>query len=410
MPPGLRNKKVRQPHLDGLRGAAACAVFFGHLLIALLPSMVTLVPNDIHTQFDLALGASPLGFLWNGNGAVCVFFVLSGYVLTSLAQRSGLSIFAQMVRRYLRLGLPMLIAALLPLALMTMGLMQNSAAAVAVTHSGWLGDWYHFQPSLAGAFKEMVYGAFATGQSAYNPILWTMRPELVGSLCIFFITAMTPNRYYRLACYAFFVFWSPADYYPLFAAGAVLFDFENEIGALLPRLMSGLLLLAGLYICSMPSGEVAPWHHWMPRFPAENSFHWHEIGAFLVVLGVQHSSVARAIFSSSLGQHLGRVSFTLYLIHLPIICSLTAWLVVRLAGANYHTVLFVAGGSTIIVVFGLSWILSKVVDQIPTEISRRVGSAINSFDLGSRNLIFAFDRSRAATGDTLGVNVAASGK
>jgi hypothetical protein len=41
----------------------ACAVFFAHLLVLLFPSIVTLVPSDGHTRFDLAPGVSPLGFL-----------------------------------------------------------------------------------------------------------------------------------------------------------------------------------------------------------------------------------------------------------------------------------------------------------------------------------------------------------
>jgi hypothetical protein len=41
----------------------ACAVFFAHLLVLLFPSIVTLVPSDGHTRFDVAPGVSPLGFL-----------------------------------------------------------------------------------------------------------------------------------------------------------------------------------------------------------------------------------------------------------------------------------------------------------------------------------------------------------
>src|SRR2546430_4455826 len=78
----------RKPYLDGLRGCAACVVLFGHLAIAL---------------------NSPLVRIFNGNAAVCVFFVLSGYVLTDLSQRSALTFPAQALRRYIRLVGPILI-------------------------------------------------------------------------------------------------------------------------------------------------------------------------------------------------------------------------------------------------------------------------------------------------------------
>src|ERR1700726_1622243 len=44
-----------------------------------------------------------------GNAAVCVFFVLSGYVLTDLSQRSELTFPAQALRRHVRLVGPILL-------------------------------------------------------------------------------------------------------------------------------------------------------------------------------------------------------------------------------------------------------------------------------------------------------------
>jgi len=78
----------RKFYLDGLRGCAACVVLFSHLAIAL---------------------NSPLLGMFNGNAAVCVFFVLSGYVLTDLSQRSDLTFPAQALRRYIRLVGPIFV-------------------------------------------------------------------------------------------------------------------------------------------------------------------------------------------------------------------------------------------------------------------------------------------------------------
>ena len=97
----------RKLFLDGVRGVAASVVFFGHLSLALTNAI----------------------WIFNGNAAVCIFFVLSGYVLSDLAQRSQLSFPAQAIRRYLRLVFPMLITSAFAWALLETGAYRNQEAA-----------------------------------------------------------------------------------------------------------------------------------------------------------------------------------------------------------------------------------------------------------------------------------------
>jgi peptidoglycan/LPS O-acetylase OafA/YrhL len=376
----------RETYLDGMRGYASLVVLLGHIIIALLPSVVTLLPNDVHSTFDLAIGQSPLGFAWNGNAAVCLFFVLSGYVLSKLAQRSALSVAAQLGRRYARLALPMLITVLIPLALMRAGLMNNYAAA-QVTHSGWLSLWYQFDPSGPAAIWEMLYGAFSKGQSAYNSNLWTMRLELFGSFYVFVINAMSTSRYIRLVCYLFFIATTPFDYYPLFAVGALLHDFRQPIATCFglgafPPLFATMSFVVGIYFCGIPATDTyrsLTWFGWLPLLAAggENARYWHEIGACLVMIGLLNSRHLQVFFSNGFGRWLGKISFTLYLIQLPIICSLTAWLVLRLQGQSYGLLVTIAGGTSIIAVLGIATSLTKFADAIPTALSQRVGREID---------------------------------
>ena len=82
--PAEKGEVDRKPYLDGLRGFAAVMVFFGHLAIALMPAMVTFNPAESHGGLEIAVGQSPLSILWQGNFAVCLFFVLSGFLITYL--------------------------------------------------------------------------------------------------------------------------------------------------------------------------------------------------------------------------------------------------------------------------------------------------------------------------------------
>ena len=108
-----RNDKVKRvTYLDGLRGLACLVVVLDHYLYCYYPSTITGDPTIIHNHFELTLARTPLNVIYNGDLAVCVFFVLSGYVLSrpyfSAPDKLGfLSISA--LKRYPRLVIPMVV-------------------------------------------------------------------------------------------------------------------------------------------------------------------------------------------------------------------------------------------------------------------------------------------------------------
>jgi peptidoglycan/LPS O-acetylase OafA/YrhL len=349
-----RRPQDRKAYLDGLRGCAACVVFFAHILIAL---------------------NSHLNALFNGNAAVCVFFVLSGYVLTDLSRRSDLSFPAQALRRYVRLVVPMLVTSGFAWALLAAGLYRNLEAAAALD-SWWLARWYGFEPSFRGMVVEAVYGVFVSGQSIYNCNLWTMRPELIGSLWIFVINATAPARGLRTVCYIALALFYAADYLPLFPAGALLYEFQPEIAGAVSKLRGHALpavsFAVGLLLCTIITTErefTGPVFAWLPA--DTNDTHWHMIGAPIVVAATLHWPLAQAALASRLGRFLGRISFVLYLVHVPIICSFTAWAFLAF-GAT------IAALSTVVLVFVASAATYRLIDEMPTRLSRQGGRALDA--------------------------------
>jgi peptidoglycan/LPS O-acetylase OafA/YrhL len=338
----------RRPYIDGLRGAAAAVVFIGHLLLALFGAF----------------------WIFNGNSAVCVFFVLSGFVLADMTQRSQLGILAQSCRRYIRLVGPMLITSSFAWALLELGAYRNAAAAV-ITGSAWLGSWYNFEPSFFGMVSEMTYGVFASGESAYNPNLWTMRPELEGSLCIFLVGVL-PIRGLRAVAYAAMGTWFWGNYILLFAVGAGLYEFqEDAFSRLRSSSLKAAVFILGLFLCVATDKVMARLH-----VPQIEMTYWHMLGAVLVVTSVLAWKPLQNAFGSAVGRWLGRISFTLYLIHIPVICSLTSWLIVTFPDYAIRTI---AAILTITIVFTLSSIVYVVVDTRPTLFSRMVGQRVQTF-------------------------------
>jgi len=380
----IENEIDRLSYLDGLRGVAACLVFFGHLVLAVFPGMVSFAPHELHDSAEVALGVSLLSWLWKGSFAVCIFFVLSGYVLAGFSARTELSVPAQVLRRYLRLALPMLMTSTLAWALMALGCYRNVEAASLVTHSDWLSMWYRgFQPSFPGMVKEALFDAFRNGRADYNSNLWTMRIELIGSIAIFVAFAIFRNRPVRLAAILIALACSYDSYYCLFAFGALFRELETPAGQLLNRVVASAnirewltsgVFLAGLYLGAYshtPADVVPTWHFFFPRTLPTTAYHM--MGAILVVGAVLYCRWLQRWLGGRFGGYLGRLSFVLYLVHLPIICSVTAWSMLLLRSLTYEANAAIAMLVTTASVFGLSTLIYRHVDVHTTSLSRYAG-------------------------------------
>lgn len=107
---------------------------------------------------------------------------------------------------------------------------------------------------------------------------------------------------------------------------------SNRISA---KIAVGCVLVFGLHLASFPElgGSKTPGFTWLAAI-VFNSRYWQSIGAVIIVACVAKLSILRRIFSSSLLQYLGRISFALYLVHLPLLSTLgwrlvpTVWEVV----------------------------------------------------------------------------------
>lgn len=384
-----KSEVVKVPYLDGLRGVAALMVLMAHLMIALYPAVVTYTPSQVHTKFDMALGLSPFSVLWQGNFAVCIFFVLSGFVLSDFCQHTKINFPAQIVRRYLRLAIPMLIVSTFAWVLLYFSAYNNYNAAVRVTQSGWLSMWYRFDPHFFKMVKEALYGAFVNGRADYNCNLWTMQIELMGSIYIFLLHALFKNRYIRFFVIIWFIKSNYNNYYLLFAWGALLFDFKDLFSSVLHKMLPhsffrntvvifGFLL--GAYFGCVPEtqpGMNSIWHTWFTHNKHVQG--WHYIGAMFIVLFLLEWKGMQQVLSSHAARFLGKISFVLYLIHIPIICSLTSWVVYATKAFPYFLTAIISAVITITFVITISALTYRYIDQYTTAFSRKVGNLVDQY-------------------------------
>jgi peptidoglycan/LPS O-acetylase OafA/YrhL len=175
----LERGRVRS--LDGLRGLAALVVLEHHALLASVPSLAgpyDFGPFPRRGSLDWLLTYTPLHILWAGPEFVVVFFVLSGFVLSLPVARGGrLRIASYYPARFLRLYIPVWGA-----------LVVAAALHVAVSHqviSG--GSWWlngHAPPLDPHALWLDALLAPGAGDWGFTTVLWSLRWEVLFSLLL----------------------------------------------------------------------------------------------------------------------------------------------------------------------------------------------------------------------------------
>ncbi|KAH9828171.1 Acyltransferase [Teratosphaeria destructans] len=358
-------------HLDGLRGLAATFVFIQHLVGGFDLNVHERGFGENGNYYLASLPFIRLIFS-GGSAAVTVFFVLSGYVLAKSpltvlrdGKQSTLNkgLLSSVVRRPFRLYLPVIAITGLTAVLVQFPTIMPSVAFVKALPS--------FEEQLGHWFRETVKYLWPfQAHSPYYPysqVIWTIPEELKGSLLIYFCTALYSWVFHRRA---------PNVVVPvLFAAAVVLLlafgkwdnacflagmavchwdVFWHNEGNLLPlSVTDGLsvnvkraarkyrayaMTVLSLYLLSQParsgdpvSSSQAPGyktlHRLIPSAYSDWDYYryWHSYGSILLLyslLSLDATSPIRTFLTSRPLLYLGRISFMLYLVHIPVFGTL----------------------------------------------------------------------------------------
>lgn len=182
---------TKQLPLEAVRGVAALVVVAWHLVLCYFPSLSGFGPSP-----SPILG-TPAYVLINGQAAVTVFFVLSGYVLTRKFFLTGDVgyLWRGALRRLPRL-MPLVAAGtLLAWVALPWGRAGYEAAGQASgsTFLQTFGFARLAYPDAAfgggAAIYEALVGIYLPGNPVFNGALWTMKFELAGSLLAYALAA-----------------------------------------------------------------------------------------------------------------------------------------------------------------------------------------------------------------------------
>ena len=374
---------------DGLRGLAAFNVCIAHFVAALMPVMLhknyadifAENPNPSHLYEILT---SPfISIFYNGHFAVLIFFVLSGYVLTlpffNKVNGSKIILWKRLWGRYLRLNIPIAAAILVSYIVYKLGLYSNIHAAEISGSIKWLNSFFPGSITAVNAAKEAIYESILFGKVTLVPPLWTLKIEFIGSLYIllFYILKPKATMIAPLLVASYFIYvlhLQDSVYYFAIFAGSLLNNFKSI------SKYRFVIFILGFYFGGFQFNSIA--YDYLPSLKLLGGNIWQKktlynaIGAVLITFSVIHGFGLK-VFESRLLQFLGRISFSLYLIHFIVLCSLSSFVYIYLP----QSILFLGINFALYVVvcFVASIVFQKIVDKVAINISHSFSSKIISW-------------------------------
>ena len=367
-------------YLDGLRGIAAVNVMIMHFFIVFLPAMIYSDRMPSHLgNFEQIFSNTPLGLIGAGNFSVCIFFILSGYVLTQkyFKTKDRNIIISGAVRRYIRLFVPVLAAILLSFLLASAGVFHYYIETVAISGNNNYAGYWIFTPDIIEAIKQAVWGTFFAGEDTYNPVLWTMTIEFYGSILVFAMTFLFGQQRARWTFYLAAAIFFFNSYYLAFIIGLGLADTFNSKTSIFKtgnKIVLSIILISGLFIGSYPVGTVT--NDSLYGFLNNGFFQtpkltYHILGAGMIMYVLLNSRWLQNIFSSPLLILLGKISYSLYLIHFLVISSFTCALFLFL----YPVLPYVAAASiscivSVLLIIPLSYLFYRYIDTAGVQLSK----------------------------------------
>lgn len=235
---------------------------------------------------------------------------------------------------------------------------------------------WNVTPNFFQAVREGLFGAIFRGEVSYNPVFWTMRIEFIGSLLILAYRCLTLSRRSQVVGAAIYIIltvsFAPGVWvaYLAFLLGTHL----NDVPSLRHRGVLYLLAMLGLYLGGIDGSGLYAWLGRVPADVATRNGVFAVFGAAMLVYAVKAGAFSD-LLQSRLVQFLGRISYSLYLVHLPIILSVACgsylWLVVD-QGFGRVLAAAVAIAIAFPTAIGVAAVFTRVVDEPCIKFAKRL--------------------------------------
>jgi peptidoglycan/LPS O-acetylase OafA/YrhL len=372
---GKTNKPGRFMELEGLRVIAAAIVVLYHAALIFYPAFYYGVGHALapvqNMRFEDNLYQNPISALLSGTLAVGIFFVLSGFVLSVgfFKKEDPASIKRLAAKRYPRLMLPALASILIVCFILLVGGRYFIAHTYSITHSNWLGSLWLVPPDLFAALNQGIAAVFTVGEVYYNPVLWTIHHEFIGSFVVFGCVLLFASSRYRWLIYVALLYVLSATWLLGFITGMILADIYVHRREWLSRLNNKYgyaLLVLGIFLGGYPAGKVTSVIYKSIQMPTFNGIEqlsfFISVGATLIVIAILSLSQLTNWLAHPRISGLGKYTYSLYLIHMPVLLTVCTSVFLLVFPIGFHKASVVAAIVGIAAVIPVTYWFERYID------------------------------------------------
>ena len=370
---------MKSLHADGLRGLAALNVVTSHFMAAFTPFLMhynypETFPAGQMSSFSTILNLPIFTILYNGHFAVLIFFVLSGYVLARpyYLDKSH-SLKNRLWGRYLRLNLPIAVSLLISFFLYSTISYFNKEAALQMGGNLWLSNAFPNGIDVFQFIKHALYASLLFGANDLNGPLWTLKIEFIGSVLLLGYYIVKPNKHDLItsliaSLFLVAIFKAESIYFISILTGAYLNSFSKPRKPIL-----FLIGIIGLYFGCFGFGSYL--YDFLPDVGIwQRKDFYNTIGALLLVFAVINGFCS-FIFTNILSQFLGKISFSIYLLHMLVLGSIVSYFYTFIPKSlSYLTLLFI---TYLFISIAVSVIFERYIDRSSIKASKVFSNWIN---------------------------------
>jgi peptidoglycan/LPS O-acetylase OafA/YrhL len=280
--------------------------------------------------------STPLNVLVNGNVAVQYFFVLSGFLTAlSVFRKKDVDLLQSMAGRYLRLFPVVAGATFFSFVLMKTGLMYHLDISSSVRNTDFLLSYCNFLPTLRNLLSNSIFQTYVNTNIYVGPF-WTIPYEIIGYFWVVILCSATKGKKCRRILYVIvtiYLWWQGQLNYCTFILGAFvadLFYYTDSNTTWLSCIYTKLVrhkaflipfYILGTYLACIPMSQTGIYRFWPSLIEVTL---YRAAGIAMCLWCILNCRFAQKILEIKPIQWLGKMSFTTYAFHWPIMLSLEA--------------------------------------------------------------------------------------